>query len=268
MSYLQLSLYFNQGVRVYVIRGALCRAGFKRYIARSKPPLSKKNRTDRLNWAHEHQYQSKDQWWKILQTDETQVTPGRYYKTWVTRRKDEEIDETCLINKVRKKKGWMFQGCFNSTIKGPGIFQEKDWGWINQESYYAHIIPVIYSWIRMNPGLQLMQDGALGHLDSDIQQDLRERGVKIIFQPAFSPDLNPIETMQNWMKDYIEARYSEEDCTYNQLRQAVKKAWDSITVKQLRELIESIHERCKDVIKAEGGHTKQQIENLKQRWWR
>jgi len=31
-------------------------------------------------------------------------------------------------------------------------------------------------------------------------QDLIERGIQWIEWPAFSPDLNPIENVQNWMK--------------------------------------------------------------------
>ena len=70
----------------------------------------------------------------------------------------------------------------------------------------------------MNPGLQLMQDGAPGHAPGDTQKGLHERDIEVIFWPALSSDLNPIETVWNWMKDYIEARYPEEDCTYDQLR--------------------------------------------------
>jgi ketohexokinase/beta-glucosidase len=109
----------------------------------------------------------------------------------------------------------MFWGCFNGVTKGPGIFWEKDWGWIGQESYCAHIVPIIDGWMRINPGLQLMQDGAPGHAAGDTQVDLKERGITPLFWPAFSLDLNPIETVWNWMKDYIEAKYPEEDCTYD-----------------------------------------------------
>src|SRR5436190_12553110 len=65
------------------------------------------------------------------------------------------------------------------------------------------------------------------------------------------------------MKDYIEAHYPEEDCTYDQLRQVVKEAWDSITAEQLRELIDNMRQRCQDVIDANGGHTKWLNENSK-----
>jgi hypothetical protein len=48
MTYIALSIYFSWNVGMYAIRGALRRAGYKQYIARSKPPLSAKNRANRL----------------------------------------------------------------------------------------------------------------------------------------------------------------------------------------------------------------------------
>jgi hypothetical protein len=49
MTYLALSLYFRAwDCTEYVIRGALRRARFKRYVARSKCKLSVKNKADRL----------------------------------------------------------------------------------------------------------------------------------------------------------------------------------------------------------------------------
>ena len=42
---------------------------------------------------------------------------------------------------------------------------------------------------------------------------------------------------------------------YPQLRAAVQEAWDSITVDQLNELIDEMHDRCQAVIDANGMHT-------------
>ena len=55
----------------------------------------------------------------------------------------------------------------------------------------------------MNPELVLMQDGAPGHSAKETHVDLNERGTYPIFLPAFSPDVNPIETVWDRMKDYI-----------------------------------------------------------------
>lgn len=91
----------------------------------------------------------------------------------------------------------MFWGCFHGTIKGPGIFWEKDWGSILAETYQSYTVPIIHGYIelqrRAGIELVLIQDGAPGHAAADIRKDLKERGVIVIYWPLFSPDLNPIE---------------------------------------------------------------------------
>ncbi|KAF2274654.1 uncharacterized protein EI97DRAFT_380907 [Westerdykella ornata] len=91
-------------------------------------------------------------------------------------------------------------------------------------------------------------------------EELSSRDIHPTFWPAFSPDLNPIETVWNKMKDYIEQFYPEQEgerqLTYDQLRTVVQEVWESITVEVLRELIDSMPAHCQAVIEVEGGHTK------------
>jgi transposase len=104
-----------------------------------------------------------------------------------------------------------------------------------------------------------MQDGAPGHRAKATASQLEERGVRKIFWPPYSPDLNPIETIWDWMKDYIQEQYPQYEIggmSYNMLRKAVIEAWNSISTEQLDELISSMHQRCQDVINADGKHTK------------
>jgi hypothetical protein len=42
-----------------------------------------------------------------------------------------------------------------------------------------------------------MQDGAPGHAAAETQGDLHKRGIYPIFWPAFSPDFNPIDTVES-----------------------------------------------------------------------
>ncbi len=61
------------------------------------------------------------------------------------------------------------------------------------------------------------------------------------------------------MKDYIQEQYPQYErggMTYKMLRKIVRETWDSISVKQLNELIDSMHQRCQDVIDTEEKHTK------------
>lgn len=56
MSYIHLANgpFAHWGVSEHTIRSSLRKEGFKRYVARSKPPLSEKNKTARLEWAQAH----------------------------------------------------------------------------------------------------------------------------------------------------------------------------------------------------------------------
>ena len=104
----------------------------------------------------------------------------------------------------------MFWGGFSGRLgKGPSL---------------ERIIPLIHGWFRLHPELQLMHDGAPGHASVYTFEELANRGIKLIFWPPFSPDLNPIETVWNIMKYWIQDRYGEGRLSYNRLRQAVIEA--------------------------------------------
>jgi hypothetical protein len=258
MSYQRLaSEAFPQwGVTEYAIRSGLRRRGFKRYIALAKPPLSEANQKKRLAFAEAHIGWTKEQWYSVLWSDETWVNGTTHRRVWVTRCKDEELEPNCLLVKRRRAKGWMFWGSFSGNTKGPSLFWEKDWGTIGSVSYRQHIVPLVHGWIRMYPNLVFMQDNASGHAAADTIEDLRERGIITVEWPPFSPDLNPIETVWNWMKDWIQSHYGHLTCSYNRLREIVQEAWNTITPDQLDELVSTMQQRCQDVIDAEGGPTK------------
>ena len=139
-------LSFSCGVEA--IKYALKSRGYKRFPARSKPPLSDANRQQRLQWAQEHKNWTKEQWGTILWSNETWTTGHSKKKVYVTRTTEEELQATCIVERHRKQKGWMFWGSFAGNMKGPCLFWEKDWGSINTASYQAKIVPLIDSWIR------------------------------------------------------------------------------------------------------------------------
>jgi len=151
----------------------------------------------------------------------------------------------------------MFWGCFSGlTGKGPGIFWEKAWGSINKESYVEHTVPVIEAFIQRYPELLLMQDHAPGHAAKFTINELRSRGLNLIFWPPFSPGLNPIETVWNIMKSWIQDNYLDDKLSYKVLRQAVTEAWEAVGEQEFKDLLPSMPERCKAVIAANGLHTK------------
>jgi len=68
-----------------------------------------------------------------------------------------------------------------------------------------------------------MQDRVLSYLAASTKEKLQERGIYTIFWPAYSPDLNLIKMIWNWIKDYIKLKFRDVQLFYNQLYIAVKE---------------------------------------------
>ncbi|EED13759.1 annexin ANXC4 [Talaromyces stipitatus ATCC 10500] len=240
---------------------ALKKRGYTRCKALAKSPLSDQHKRVRLAWALEHINWTVEQWNRILWTDETWVTPGFHTRIWVTRKAGEELDETCLRTAHPRERGWMFWASFHGDAKGPCLFWEKEWGTIGSESYRERIVPIIDGYTRLmnrqpSTFLQLMQDGTPGHASKDTIEELQSRNIYPIFWPAFSPDLNPIEAVWNWMKDWIQEQYPEEETlSYDRLREVVRASWDALPEQFLKDLIDSMQARCQAVIDAAVTHS-------------
>ena len=89
-----------------------------------------------------------------------------------------------------------------------------------------------------------MQDGAPGHAKKETIADLIKRGITKINWPPFSLDLNPIETVWNWIKEWIWNHYPYNFMLYDQLRKAILEAWEAVPKDWLIKLVREIRERC------------------------
>ena len=84
-------------------------------------------------------------------------------------------------------------------MKGPSLFWEKEWGTIGADTYQQRIVPLIDGEIQKHPEVVLMQDRAPGRRAQSTLDDLLERGIMKVQWPSFSPDLNPIESLWNYI---------------------------------------------------------------------
>jgi hypothetical protein len=101
-----------------------------------------------------------------------------------------------------------------------------------------------------------MQNSAPAHAARGTIEDLQERGINCLQWPSYSPDLNPIEAVWNWMKDWIQERYDDDLRSYDALRAAINAAWEAVEEDFLLQLLETMPARCQAVIEANGLYTR------------
>lgn len=103
----------------------------------------------------------------------------------------------------------MFRGSSHGTTKGPMVFWVKEWGTINAQGYIQHIVPLIIEYVHYHPHLQLVQDATPGHGAQSTIKELEKAEIYMVRWPPFSPDLNLIEMVWNWMKNYLQDKFPE-----------------------------------------------------------
>lgn len=79
-------------------------------------------------------------------------------------------------------------------------------------------------------------------------------GAHVAVWPPHSPDLNPIEHVWAYMKNWIAREYPIRPTGKN-LREAVNLAWEAVPPIMLKRLILGMPRRMQDVIAANGGFT-------------
>jgi hypothetical protein len=196
-------------------------------------------------------------------SDEVWAMGGAHTTSYVTVKEDgsDRFLPENLQHKYSKAPAWMFHGSIVGGRKGPGIFWEKEWGNINSASYDLHILSRIQIFMEENPGLIFMQDNAPAHRSKLTARNLRRRQISYIKQPRYSPDLNLIEHVWNWMKNWIQEhywqiRYNVSGISLDQLRQIIWAAWEAVPDSYIESLVDSWWDRCQAVIDANGGPTK------------
>jgi len=106
-----------------------------------------------------------------------------------------------------------------------------------------------------------MQDNAPAHRSIETRINLLERRIRWILWPPYSPDLNLIEHVWNWMKNWIQqhywrAVYDASMLSLAQLKQIILEAWNAVPDSYIESLFNSWRARCQAVIDANGGPTR------------
>ena len=209
-----------------------------------------------INWSQERLYSQ-------MFSDEVWAMGGAHTLSFVTVKEDnsDRLQPENLQHKYSKCPAWMFWGTLVRGTKGPCVFIEKEWGNISSEVYNTHVLSRVEEYCTQNPGCWFMQDNAPAHRSIETRIHLLERRIRWIRWPTYSPDLNLIEHVWNWMKNWIQehywrARYNPSKITLAQLRQIILDAWNAVPDSYIKSLYGSWRARCQAVIDAQGGPTR------------
>ena len=141
---------------------------------------------------------------------------------------------------------------------GSGIFFDLKGEKVDSIIYRDQILlgPLQQFWEESFEDIKLpiiMEDNASVHKKVCIPA--RETlGMMTLDWPPNSPDLNPIENIQSYMKDVIARDYAEVSSA-QEMKIIVKRMWDHFMDEEWDKLIESMPERMEAVIAAGGGST-------------
>lgn len=247
----------------WTVRRRLAEGGLTAHRPANGPKLTPAHRRARFRFAQEHVNWTADQWKAVLFSDESRMClhdndgRGRVY-----RRRSERFSQCCITERVAYGGGsCMFWGGISLERKTELVFivganiRRQTRGLTSQryieEVLQEHVVPFGR---LIGSNFLFMHDNARPHTAAIVRQYLQEVNVPVMEWPARSPDLNPIEHLWDELKRKIRGRNSA-PANLQELQNALKEEWDAMPQDFIRNLIESMGNRCEAVIRARGGNT-------------
>jgi len=237
------------------VRGYLLKAGRRARRPIKKQLLTEKMKEKRLAWAEIYKEWTKEDWRRVLFSDESHFLVQGQHSQYVRRSKNEEIREEHMNQFVKHQEKRMFWGSF--SYNGVGSLHPIK-GIMNADQYMQVINNKIQTDMEEafpNSEGIFQQDLAPCHRAKKVTKLFAEKRIRVLDWPGNSPDLNPIENL--WAIVKLEAQ--KKDCTtMDKMTQAIIDIWFSEPkMKQhCAKLVDSMPERVNEVIQKRGGHIK------------
>jgi transposase len=247
----------EQQVSARTIRRRLCGMGMTSHRPTKKPLLTKKMKSARLKWAKEHRSWTEDDWRKVVFSDESKFNlHGSDGVHFVRRRISEKYHPDCILGTVKHPPGQMVWGCISCAGVGQLHFIN---GTVNAPEYIKILGGPLKHSIRDKFGddthkIFFQHDGAPCHRAKVVQKYFRDNKITVLTWPGNSPDLNPIENCWSELKRKVADRKPQ---SKRQLQEVLINIWyHHLDITYIKNLINSMPNRCAAVIKAKGGSTK------------
>lgn len=230
-------------INARTIRRRLHEAGAKFSRPLSKPLLTNKHRTNRLEWA---QAQTATNWDHVIFTDETTVRLN-HVKGFVWNLPGRKK----VIRTVKHPVKVNVWGCFSSRGFGRIVCFPQN---LNAKFMCAIYKRGLLATARKQFGLEstswkLQEDNDPKHTSKLAGQWRTNNGVQKIDWPSMSPDLAPIENVWQLLKMKLRRRKLK---TYRSLVAAIKREWKRLPSELATKLVASMENRLSEVVESQG----------------
>lgn len=222
--------------------------------AAKKPLLSAKMRKKRVDFCKQHINWTADDWKKVLFSDESSFLTFRSRPRMVRRpHGSDRMDPRYTIKTMKHPSSVMVWGCFSNFGRGSLYFLPKNTT-MNGQRYLDMIKDKIPLTMALHQTTTFMHDGAPCHRAKIVSKWLNDSKIGVLDWPGNSPDLNPIENLWDIIKNKVEC---QDTGSIPKLTAAIKKVWCmDISQETCQNLVKSMPERLKQVIKKKGEMTK------------
>lgn len=250
-------------VSQWTVRRRLQKRNLTPRRAATGPKLTLAHRRARLRFAQDHRNWTLAQWRSVLFSDETRICLyGNDKRKRVYRRPGERFAECCIEERTSYNGGSsIFWGAVSTEARTDIVRITRD-GRGHQrrgltahryieEILEAHVVPYV-DFIGEN--FTFMHDNTRPHTAIIVRDYFAEVGFRVMEWPACSPDLNPIEHLWDELKKRVRARFPA-PASIPELTVAVEEEWRNIPQETISNLIQSMPNRMRAVIRARGGHT-------------